>query len=233
MDKHPVLYSYRRCPYAMRTRMAIYLSGIQVEQREIVFWDKPEAMLQASPKGTVPVLVLPDAQVIDESRDIMFWALTESGSRAIEWFSEDKRASVELWIERNDTEFKYWLDRYKYADRFPEQTQAYYREQGEKFLQQLEKQLLNDSFLLGSEMSMADLAVFPFVRQFVNVDKPWFASADYSALKKWLNVFLESEFFKAIMKNHPVWEPGHKALWVDEPELQTKNQFREKAEGKI
>jgi len=211
--------------------MAIYLAGIQVEQREIVFWDKPAEMLKASPKATVPVLVLADGQVIDESRDIMFWAASNSEQNTVIWIPDGSLAEIEQWIEINDTEFKYWLDRYKYADRFPEQSQTYYREKGERFLQSLEQQLLSAPFMFGDEMSLVDLAIFPFIRQFVNVDKTWFATAEYPRLKQWLNFFLEAEFFKAVMKNRPVWEPEHKPLWIDEPQLKTRDQFRERAEG--
>ncbi|GAB6069407.1 hypothetical protein JCM30760_05040 [Thiomicrorhabdus hydrogeniphila] len=149
METHPVLYSYRRCPYAMRARMAIYLSQIQVEQREIVFWDKPQAMLQASPKGTVPVLVLPDSTVIDESRDIMSWAFKNSTSKSIyqAWlFTENSAERLKLndWIDCCDTDFKPHLDHYKYADRFPEFTQTYYREQGCQFLDAIETTLANN-----------------------------------------------------------------------------------------
>ncbi len=228
MENHPVLYSYRRCPYAMRARMGIYLSGFQVEQREIVFWDKPEPMLQASPKGTVPVLILPDGEVIDESRDILVWALTQAGSTLLPEQSA-LRAQMEAWIDRNDNEFKPWLDRYKYADRFPEQSQLFYRQQGELFLAAIEQALSAQPFLLGSKLTVADLALFPFIRQFVNVDKAWFESADYPQLKRWLQQHLDSDYFQAVMKNRPVWQAGHTPLWVDEPTFKTKDQFTKKA----
>ncbi|MDX1352840.1 MAG: glutathione S-transferase [Thiomicrorhabdus sp.] len=242
MNSHPVLYSYRRCPYAMRARMAIYLSGIQVEQREIVFWEKPETMLKVSPKGTVPVLVLADGSVIDESRDIMFWAFENAKNPQLNqaWlFARDSKENqlIQNWIERCDNEFKPHLDHYKYADRFPEFTQAHYREQGCEFLDAIEKSLpAIDSMkqtqkmaLLGHQFSMADIAIFPFVRQFVNVDKSWFATVEvYPRLKFWLQGLLEAEFFKAIMKNRPVWQSDHLPLWIDEPELQTKSDFKQK-----
>ncbi|WP_321324849.1 glutathione S-transferase [Thiomicrorhabdus sp.] len=244
MNKHPILYSYRRCPYAMRARMAIYLSGIQVEQREIVFWEKPQPMLEASPKGTVPVLILPDGTAIEESRDIMLWAFKHAVDKTIyqAWlFSEGSKENqaIQQWIDRCDNEFKTHLDHYKYADRFPEYPQAHYRELGCEFLNSIESTLSSanldagnkQSFLVGNQLSMADIAVFPFVRQFVNVDKSWFAEANYFCLKSWLTLLLDSDFFKAVMKNRPVWQERHLPLWVDEPNLETKNQFTQKAQG--
>jgi len=247
-EKHPILYSYRRCPYAMRARMAIYLSQIQVEQREIVFWDKPQSMLQASPKGTVPVLVLPDSTVIDESRDIMLWAFKNSTDKSIyqAWlFTENSAERLKLndWIDRCDTDFKTHLDHYKYADRFPEFTQIYYREQGCQFLNEIEltlaqkhqntNQNIEPVSLIGEQWSVADIAIFPFIRQFVNVDKDWFEQADYPCLKAWLSGLLSADFFKAIMKNRPVWQESHCALWVNEPGLVNKNEFTAKAKGVV
>ena len=256
MEKHPVLYSYRRCPYAMRARMAIAYSGIQVEQREIVFWDKPAAMLEASPKGTVPVLILTDGTVIDESRDIMLWALNNTSSEIKSntdhtpkggikaWlFNENSlfEKTINDWIDLCDNEFKQHLDHYKYADRFPEQSKESYREQGCGFLTMIENQLEKNSQagnqtelgLIENRVSMADIALFPFVRQFVNVDKEWFSAEDYVYVKRWLNHNLESKWFTAIMKNRPVWQPGHEPLWVDEPELSNKAEFTAKANSKV
>ncbi|HHS99808.1 MAG TPA: glutathione S-transferase [Thiomicrospira sp.] len=231
MKNHPVLYSYRRCPYAMRARMGIYLSGLQVEQREIVFWDKPEPMLKASPKGTVPVLILADGQVIDESRDILFWTMNQTEQACSELIPQDSELKLQMaqWIDRNDEEFKVWLDKYKYADRFPENSQTYYRQQGELFLAEIEQVLSKQAFIVGDGLTVTDIALFPFIRQFVNVDKSWFEQANYPNLKQWLNIHLESDYFKAVMKNRPVWESEHHPLWVNEPELQTKDQFRIKA----
>ncbi len=230
MSNHPVLWSYRRCPYAMRARMAIYLSGKQVEQREIVFWEKPQPMLEASPKGTVPVLVLPSGEVIDESRDIINWAFADMDIALFSALTDQTLSQkVNKWIDRNDNDFKPWLDKYKYSDRFPEQPPEFYRQQGETFLIEIEKALAANSFLLANAMSLADIAVFPFIRQFVNVDKNWFEEAHYPKLKQWLAYMLESDAFKMVMKNRPVWEPVHQALWVHEPDLVTKDQFTAKA----
>lgn len=246
MEKHPVLYSYRRCPYAMRARMAIVYSGIQVEQREIVFWDKPIQMLEASPKGTVPVLILSDGKVIDESRDIMLWALNNmkhTSHTGQSWlFKENSllEKKVNDWIDLCDNEFKPHLDHYKYADRFPEQNAESYRDKGCEFLTSIEKTLEENSKngnqvelgLIENSLSMADIALFPFVRQFANVDKEWFSETHYVYVKRWLKQNLESECFKAVMKNRPVWLPDHQPLWVDEPELSNKADFTAKAHVK-
>lgn len=236
-ESHPVLYSYRRCPYAMRARMGLYLSGVQVEQREIEFWDKPASMLKASPKGTVPVLVLSDGTVVDESFDIMRWALSQQDT--YQWLDSNGDLPLEqlALVRQCDEEFKIHLDHYKYADRYPEKPAKEYRAQGELFLQQLEDRLQNNihqgggRYLFGTEISLADIAIFPFIRQFVHVDKEWFAIAGYPALRQWLLQQMESDYFKAVMKNRPKWEVGHVPLWLDEPELMTKDQFRKKAQG--
>ncbi len=237
MVNFPILYSYRRCPYAMRARMAIMASGLQVEQREIVFWDKPDEMLDASPKGTVPVLILPDGQVIDESRDIMLWALSQCD--ALNWLPLVKGDFTEMLslIDVCDNEFKMHLDHYKYAERFPEALPEVYRLRGEVFLQTLEA-LLAHSFsvskllaLNGQRVSMTDIAVFPFVRQFAHVDKQWFEQSAYRYLKAWLKQHIEAEYFASIMKNRPVWQASHAPLWVSEPNLTRRDQFLVKAQA--
>jgi glutathione S-transferase len=192
----PILYSYRRCPYAMRARMALSYAGIAVEVREISLKDKPAHMLQVSPKATVPVLVLPDGQVIDQSLQIMQWALQQHDADG--WLSADPQHTA-LLIAENDGSFKQNLDRYKYAIRFPEHSAADYRQQGELFLAKLELHLQQTSFLLRNKISLADIAIFPFIRQFAAVDSDWFASADYIKLKSWLQHLVESELFQGVM----------------------------------
>lgn len=198
----PILYSYRRCPYAMRARMALRYCGIEIEIREITLKAKPAHMLAVSPKGTVPVLVLPDGSVIDESLDIMRWALTQRDS---EHWLQDEAASLRL-IAENDGEFKQALDRYKYAVRFPEQPAEAYRQEGERFLTKLEGRLQLHDYLLGISPRLADIAIFPFVRQFAGVDPNWFESAPYPALRRWLQRWIASPLFDAIMQKHPTWE---------------------------
>ena len=190
----------------MRARLALYYSSCKVEHREVVLRDKPAEMLQASPKGTVPVLVLADGHVIDESLDIMRWALAQTDPDG--WLSSLEDSQLQLaneLIAFNDDEFKVHLDHYKYAVRFPEQSMETYRQQGEVFLQRLEDMLVNTPFLFGDNMSIADAAVFPFVRQFAHVDKPWFDTAPYPHVQDWLNKHLDSALFSAIMKKYPRW----------------------------
>ena len=198
----PILYSYRRCPYAMRARMALSYAGIAVEVREISLKDKPAHMLQVSPKATVPVLVLPDGQVIDQSLQIMQWALQQQDADG--WLSADPQHTA-LLITENDGSFKQNLDRYKYAIRFPEHSAADYRQQGELFLAKLELHLQQTSFLLSNKISLADIAIFPFIRQFAAVDSDWFASADYMKLKSWLQHLVESELFQGAMLKYPTY----------------------------
>ena len=209
-----VLYSFRRCPYAMRARMAIAYSQLTVEIREVVLKDKPEEMLLASPKATVPVLVISDdvaeQSILDESLDIMFWALSKNDPEKINLSDISHYYDNEL-IAENDNVFKAHLDHYKYADRFPEQTEQYYREQGEAFLVKLDILLENSIYLTGNNLSVVDIAIFPFIRQFAFVDKQWFDQSCYTHLKRWLENFLESELFKSVMPKLPQWHNGDDA----------------------
>lgn len=198
----PVLYSYRRCPYAMRARMAIWAANIEVEVREISLREKPAHLLRISPKGTVPVLQILDGSVIDQSLDIMQWALAQNDPQG--WLNAEHEAANAL-INNNDGDFKKALDRYKYPDRYPEHTQAFYREQGEQFLQRLETALAQHDYLLGDKPSMADVAIFPFIRQFAAVDAEWFAMSPYSRLRVWLATWVESALFAEIMQKFPVF----------------------------
>jgi len=190
----------------MRARLALNVSGIAVELREVVLCNKPKSLLSASPKGSVPVLVLPDGYVIDESWDIMLWALHQHDPEG--WMGENA-AYVNIaapLIIKNDTVFKYNLDRYKYPDRNPEHSQIFYRTQAETFLQELETRLNMSPYLLGVNMSIADAGILPFIRQFASVDKEWFAQSRYPLLNEWLQRFLASERFNAIMKKQPLWQ---------------------------
>jgi glutathione S-transferase len=190
-----VLYSFRRCPYAMRARMALRYSGVAVQIIEVSLKAKPAEMLALSPKGTVPVLSV-DGRVIDESLAIMGWALAQNDPEG--WLLEDDGATHAL-IEENDQGFKYQLDRYKYAERYPEQPMEHYRAEGEVFLSKLEGLLAQREYLLAGHLSLADVALAPFVRQFAHVDREWFGRAPYPRLQAWLQRFLESPLFIAIM----------------------------------
>jgi glutathione S-transferase len=199
----PVLYSYRRCPYAMRARMALRYAGIDVEIREISLRDKPRHLRQVSPKATVPVLVLADGQVIDQSLDIMQWALAQHDPE--QWLGQSD-AAMHALVKQNDEEFKRALDRYKYPDRYPEHPQSTYRADGERFLQVLESSLHLHGCLFGTSPTYADIAIFPFIRQFSMVDPDWFAVAPYPRLKTWLAQRIQSPLFESIMEKYPTWQ---------------------------
>jgi glutathione S-transferase len=204
--KYPILYSFRRCPYAMRARLALAASGIKTELREVVLKDKPAELLAVSPKATVPVLQTETGRVIDESIDIMRWALDKRDP--LNWYQTlDRRQQIQCdeLIANNDGDFKYYLDRYKYADRYPEHPESYYREQGEKTLQNLESLLKENGCLLTEKWTLADIALLPFVRQFALVDKDWFNTAPYPLVRDWLNHFLQSELFASVMTKYEQW----------------------------
>lgn len=207
----PTLYSFRRCPYAMRARLALVYAQQSVELREIVLKNKPASLLALSPKGTVPVLQLPEGEhwnglpILEESRDIMCWALAQHDPEAI--LQQSFEESQQL-LDQNDQQFKYWLDRYKYADRYPEQHQDDYRTQGADFLQQLEQRLSSQPYLLGSKVSLADLGLMPFVRQFAHVDRHWFYAAPYPHVQRWLDHWLNTDAFKRVMTAYKPWQEG-------------------------
>lgn len=197
-----ILYSYRRCPYAMRARMALKYAGIALEIREIELKNKPAHMLKVSPKATVPVLVLSDGTVLEQSLEIMLWALQQQDKD--DWLIADSELTQQL-IAENDSIFKQALDKYKYAIRFPEDSAEVYRTQGEVFLQRLEILLIQSQYLLSSQISLADIAIFPFIRQFSGVDTIWFEAAPYPKLKIWLKTLIESELFTNIMQKQPAY----------------------------
>ncbi len=202
MSTTPILYSYRRCPYAMRARMALKYAGIEVEIREISLRDKPKHMVAISPKATVPVLVINDSRVIDESLDIIYWALEQSDQAG--WLASNIDTAKAL-IAENDSGFKAALDAYKYADRYPEKTQEEHRADGEVFLQKLEDLLAQYDGLNGALPTLADIAIFPFVRQFRGVDIKWFEASQYVRLNQWLLGLIESDLFTSIMQKHPTY----------------------------
>ena len=192
----------------MRARMALFSSGIRVELREVILKEMPDQLLACSPKGTVPVLVLPDGTVIDESRDIMAWALSRFDPRG--WLPADdaQQAETDALIYENDEVFKVDLDHYKYAVRYPEHPPEHYRAQGERFLRRLEDRLAASACLVGERPGLADIAVFPFVRQFAFVDRAWFDAAPYPRLQQWLAGLLAADFFAAVMQKYPQWHAG-------------------------
>jgi glutathione S-transferase len=191
--------------------MAIAYSGLSVELREVFLADKPASMMQASPKGTVPILLLPDDRVVDESYEVMRWAL-DYHDPGLWWRTEwaDKTKSL---VEENDFQFKAHLDHYKYSERFPAQPKSHYRDQGESFLFKLELRLRHQQHLFADEPTFSDVAIFPFVRQFAFVDKPWFDQLPYPHLQQWLQSFLDSQLFLSSMHKFSAWSIG------DEPVL--------------
>ena len=196
----PILYTFRRCPYAIRARMAVFAAGIDdITLHEVSLRDKPQSMLDASSKGTVPVLCV-DGIVIDESIDIMRWALAINDPNKWLDISSTQNTTFNELLQENDTTFKFWLDKYKYASRFPEYTEEHYRTQAEEFLMRLESILQGSKYLLADTLKIADMAIFPFIRQFSMVDKAWFDNSKYTRVKEWLEEIISSELFVDVMK---------------------------------
>lgn len=216
---HPVLYSFRRCPYAMRARLAIQAAGFQCELREIVLRDKAPEFLEVSPKATVPVLVLPDGTVLEESLDIMLMVLgiNDPGN----WLpQDDNRGEVMALIAENDGPFKHHLDRTKYANRFEAQGEAVdtaaERDSAMAFIGKLDNQLVKNSFLYGDQPNLADMAILPFVRQFAHIDIDWFRAQPLGNVCRWLDVFLTGALFKSIMAKYARWQTGQPPVFFPE-----------------
>ena len=194
----PVLYSFRRCPYAIRARLALQQAQIAYELHEVVLRSKPAALLALSPKGTVPVLHLPDGRVLDQSLDIMRWALEQHDPTG--WLTQAPAQDMHALIDLNDLQFKPLLDRYKYPERHPEHTQAAYRAQAMAcMLAPLDQRLQASRHLLSAQISLADMALMPFVRQFAQVDRAWWDDAELPALRQWLDTLIGSALFQAVM----------------------------------
>jgi glutathione S-transferase len=201
----PILYTFRRCPYAMRARMAIHTAGVKVEQIEVSLKNKPQSLLDYSPKGTVPVVVTEDGKVIDQSRNIMLWALHQADPE--NWLLKNdpqEQQKMTHLVDTCDTEFKPLLDRYKYFDRHPEFSQIEYRQQAELFLQQLNDRLAQHQYLIDAQMRFVDVAIFPFIRQFANTDKLWFAESPYKNVQRWLEDCINTAIFAAIMETKKI-----------------------------
>ena len=192
----------------MRARIAIYVAGRNCILREVALRNKPDEMIAASQKGTVPVLVLPNGEVIDESLDIMMWALKYSDPEG--WLSPLENHSDEIFeiISTNDGSFKQHLDRYKYPDRYHDVDPLYHREQGKEYLKYLNNRLSQNKYLFGDEFTLADAAIVPFIRQFANNDRKWFDALNLNQIQLWLKDILESEQFNNIMTKYPVWKNG-------------------------
>ena len=201
----PILYSFRRCPYAMRARMSLLESGVEVELREVILRDRPEHMMEISPKGTVPVLLLPDGTVIEESLDIMLWSLDES------WLAGDWKELIDV----NDGDFKHHLDRYKYNNRYENVLSSEeHREHALSILKTYDERLSNQAYLCGDSISLADLALSPFVRQFANTDRGWFDQLPLPHLHNWLIGILEGDLFKSSMVKYKQWQNGQVPIYL-------------------
>ncbi|OGU20275.1 MAG: hypothetical protein A2580_07105 [Hydrogenophilales bacterium RIFOXYD1_FULL_62_11] len=201
----PVLYSFRRCPYAIRARLALKLAGIALEVREVTLRDKPAAMLALSPKGTVPVLQLPDGRVLEQSLDIMHWALGQADSEI--WRMDD--ATGQALIALNDGAFKGLLDDYKYANPQSTHPAGHYRDEAvDLFIAPLNQRLSQTPYFLGEAAALADLAIVPFIRQFAGVNPGWFLAAPFPALRRWLDAWTHSALFVSIMPRLDPWQPG-------------------------
>ncbi len=202
----PILYSFRRCPYAMRARLALLASGCVCEIREVKLSAKPAELIAASPKATVPVLVLQDGHVIDQSLGVMHWALAQGDPE--QWQDRDDGAL----IAANDGPFKAHLDRYKYPERHTSDP-AEHRQAGAGMLATLEARLAEHRYLSGGDIGLTDAAILPFVRQFAETDRAWFDALPLPRVQAWLAEFLASPLFAAAMVRLRPWQPG------DEPTL--------------
>ncbi len=199
----PLLFTFRRCPFAIRARLALIVSGVEVNMHEVSLRDKPQALLACSPKGTVPVIQFSDGRIIEESLDIMQWALSVNDPE--QWLDAPNGASAEALslISQNDGPFKQALDLYKYSVRFPEHPESYYRAQAEVFLLALDTRLRKNTYLMGDRITLPDMAIFPFIRQFSNVNQEWLYASKYQHLNQWLDKLLGSSIFHAVMLKHP------------------------------
>jgi len=203
---HPVLYSLRQCPYAMRARIGVLLANQSVVLRDIVMTNIPTEMLTASPKGTVPVLVLSDSSVIEESLNIMLWALKQNDPDNLLYRHErDALDNMLTLIQRCDNEFVDALKKYKAASRYHDSNILSYRQQCEIFINDLEESLKKHHFIMGDSASLVDYAILPFIRQFSNVDKKWYKQAPYPKLQQWLENHYQNPIFAKAMTKYPQW----------------------------
>ena len=215
LNSLPILYSLQNCPYAMRARLAILLAQQTVQIRAITMKDKPADMLLASPKGTVPVLIIDDGVVIDESLDIMLWALNNNDPDNL-LYSHDQNALRQMLeiIEENDSTFKPNLEKYKRAKRFHREDEETCRLECEPFIQALEQRLTQHDFFMGAKPSLLDFALLPFIRQFSRVNKPIFSQEQYTNLRHWLSCHLQSQLFSRTMFKYPLWLDNHEVHFL-------------------
>ena len=203
----PILYSFRRCPYAMRARMALLVSGTVCELREVLLRDKPAELIAASPKATVPVLVLPAGRVIDESLDVMRWALARHDPEG--WLDGDDRVLIATY----DGAFKHHLDRAKYPQRYGDDS-VDHRAEALAMLMALDRRLASRAYLCGDRRTLSDAAIMPFVRQFAAIDRAWFDAQPLPAVHRWLAALIASPLFEQTMRGFPRWSAGQPASWL-------------------
>jgi glutathione S-transferase len=209
----PLLYSLQHCPYAMRARLGILLAQQSVLIRAIVTKNKPAEMLAVSPKGTVPILIIDHATIIDESIEIMLWALTLNDPQDLLQAEDPRKLDAMLkLICTNDKEFKPNLEIYKLARRFHKESEVTDRKSCENFVSQLETKLENGAYLMGDRASLADYALLPFVRQFARVDRQWYLQSPYPRLRDWLNRHLQMPLYTKAMAKYPLWLDSHEAF---------------------
>ena len=209
LGRYPILYSFRRCPYAMRARLGLMVSNRLCELREVVLRDKPQEMLDVSAKGTVPILIDVDGRVLDQSIDIMLWALEQHDPE--NWLSPNEGSVAEMLelIAKFDCGFKYHLDRYKYPERYAGVDAQVHRDEGALYLGKLNVKLRATKYLFANNVALADMAIAPFVRQFAHTDKNWFSQQPWNPLQAWLTAFTDSEIYASVMHKYPPWESGN------------------------
>lgn len=213
--KYPILYTFRRCPYAIRTRMAIKSSQITVEIREIELKNKPREFLELSPKGTVPVLLTDSGQVLEESLDIINWALDSNDPNNLLSECNLSKSQFKELLKKLDDDFKINLDKYKYPNRYQGVDRNFNRDANLNFLANLDNLLKKSKYINCNHLTLIDYLIFPFIRQFRNVDENWFDCLNFNYLKKWLNNLMESEDFKSIMKKYTVWNSNQIPIYTN------------------
>ena len=212
--KYPILYTFRRCPYAMRARFAIRSSKIMVELREIKLKEKPSEFLKSSPKGTVPVLITKTGEVLVESLDIIKWALSTNDPNNLLAKGKLENHEIVKLLDDLETKFKTNLDKYKYPNRFSGVNRYLYRDKNLCLLEKLNFYLKNNKSLNCEHLTLLDYAIFPFVRQFRNVDQDWFDKLNFSLLNSWIDQIIDSEDFSSIMKKFRKWEPNDLPIYT-------------------
>ncbi|MEG3850343.1 glutathione S-transferase [Microcoleus sp. herbarium19] len=207
--RYPILYSFRRCPYAVRARLALMVSNRVCELREVVLREKPPEMFEVSAKGTVPILIDVDGRVLDQSMDIMLWTLRQNDPE--KWLIPEQGSVAEMLelIAEFDDGFKYHLDRYKYPERYAGVDAETHRQEGALYLDRLNARLSAAEYLFGNNIALADVAIAPFVRQFAHTDRAWFDEQPWLGLQAWLAWFTESEIYSSVMQKYPKWESGN------------------------